>query len=270
MSEPGNDLDPKFRMPRSFGPAPGPRNLPVHQRHRRYEKEILSCTMSAKTDADRLAKFLPDGLSLLGEARLEVCVMSFRKLGWLAGRGYDILMVRIPVRWDGPQAGTGLFVPVVWENLADPIITGREELGWSKIFADISASPATSVPWACKASWDSHCFFELEASGFTAVADVPAAPAMVFRKYVPGTGTGKPDADYLTITAPDGPPTVLKSVENGQGCFAFHPASWQQMPTQYPIVSALSQLPLDDFSPVVRITSCGGGDGSGQCRLMLE
>jgi hypothetical protein len=30
----------------------------------------------------------------------------------------------------------GLFQPVLWENLADPII-GREELGYAKLFADI-------------------------------------------------------------------------------------------------------------------------------------
>ena len=28
-------------------------------------------------------------------------------------------------------------MPVVWENHADPILTGREQLGWSKIYADM-------------------------------------------------------------------------------------------------------------------------------------
>ena len=32
-------LAPMFRMPVSFGPAPGPRNLPEAHRHRRYDKK---------------------------------------------------------------------------------------------------------------------------------------------------------------------------------------------------------------------------------------
>jgi len=36
------------------------------------------------------------------------------------------------------------------------------------------------------------------------------------------------------------------------------------MPTQYPIVSALAALPLDEFGPAVLTETAGGGDGSGQ------
>lgn len=259
-------------MPRCFGYAPGPRNLPVDQRHRQYEKEVASWTISARTDPHQLEQFLPGGLALFGEARLEICVMSFRKLGWLAGRGYDIVIVRIPACWtEGQVESSGYFVPVVWENMADPIITGREELGWSKIFADISVSNAPAEPWQCSASWDGHGFFEFEASEFEEAVSTPEQMPMVFEKYVPSTGDGEAsDAHYLTITAPDGPEPQIRSVMNGAGRFSFRRASWEQMPTQYPIVNALTALPLHDFSPVLRISSSSGGDGSGQRKLVTQ
>lgn len=271
MSTRDESLLPRYRMPRSFGYAPGPRNLPAHQRHRQYEKEVISWTVSARTQADRLERFLPEGLSLHGEARLEICVMSFSNLGWLAGRGYDIVIVRIPVCWTERQAqGSGCFVPVVWENMADPIITGREELGWSKIFADIRVSDAAAKPWQCSASWDGHRFFEFSASGFTQIASAPTQPAMVFEKYVPATGEPEAvDAQYLTMTVPDGPEPKIHAVEEGQGCFEFRSASWEQMPTQYPIVNALAALPLCDFSRVTKVSSSSGGDGSEQRKLLL-
>ncbi|MEN7536699.1 acetoacetate decarboxylase family protein [Aurantiacibacter flavus] len=258
-------------MPRHFGPAPGPRNLPADQRHRRYEKEVVSYTISARTKAERLGAFLPDGLRLDGEPRIEVCIMSFFKIGWLAGRGYDILMVRIPARWIETETQcAGHFVPVVWENMADPIITGREELGWPKLFADISVSDPSDRSAKVTSSWDGHCFFDFRASGFETLAQAPAPEPMVFEKYIPATG--KPDysdAHYLTITVPDGPEPQVQSTEIGEGQFAFTQASWEQMPTQYPIVNALYDLPLDDFSPVIKTASIFGGDGSAQRKLRM-
>lgn len=149
MTQCDESLDPKYRMPRHFGPAAGPRDLPADRRSRRYEKELVSYAVSARTDAKQLIALLPDGLAPDGEVRLEVCILSFRKIGWLAGRGYYIIMVRIPARWiEGATKFSGYFVLMVWENMADPIITGREELGWPKIFTHISVSDplADSAP----------------------------------------------------------------------------------------------------------------------------
>lgn len=270
MAKVDEGLDPKYRMPRCFGFAPGPRNLPADKRHRRYEKEIVSYTASARTDPRQLAHILPDGVTLAGDARLEVCVMSIRNIGWLAGRGYDILMVRVPARWTQQQEEqSGYFVPVVWENMADPIITGREELGWSKIFADIFVSPQGDEQWRCSSSWGGHCFFDFQASNFEAASSAPPQLPMVFEKYVPATGNPEAaDVHYLTVTAPDGPEPQIRSVEKGEGSFNFHGASWEQMPTQYPIVNALASLPLEDFGVVTKVISSGGGDGSAQARLV--
>ena len=41
---------PMFRMPASFAAAPGPRNLPEEQRHRRFEKTTTSLSLSARTN----------------------------------------------------------------------------------------------------------------------------------------------------------------------------------------------------------------------------
>ncbi|GAA5062445.1 acetoacetate decarboxylase family protein [Erythrobacter westpacificensis] len=271
MTTSDDDLEPKYRMPISFGRAPGPRNLPAGQRHRRYEKELVSYTVSARTDAAALAQFLPDGLTLTGEPRLEISILSFRKIGWLAGRGYDILMVRIPAQWtENHEDSYGHFVPIVWENMADPIITGREELGWPKIFAEISVSEPASEPARCSASWDGHTFFEFQASDFSDFGPPPKQLPMVFEKYVPSTSDQVgPDAHYLTVTAPDGPEPVVRTVQIGEGIFRFYGAHWEQMPTQYPIVNALAALPLVDFSPVVKLAATLGGDGSAQRRLVV-
>jgi hypothetical protein len=263
-----DDLAPMFRMPVSFGPAPGPRNLPQAHRRRRYEKNALTLTLSAATDREPLAALLPPGFAIEGEPRIEVSLIVLTNIGWLAGRGYNIVMVRIPARWSGQEMVTGYFVPVLWESLADPILTGRDELGWPKIFADIPAPVNEAGRWSASASWEGFTFLDIEASDFVAGMDPAPASSTMFHKSVPRTGEwGEAEIDYLTVTAPDGPKPAVKSASRGAGCFEFHPARWEDMPTQYPIVNALAALPLREFGPATLVETSGGGDVSGQRRL---
>jgi hypothetical protein len=255
-----------YRMPVGFGPAPGPRNLPESQRHRRFDKTAVLLTLSAATEADPLAALLPRGATLVGEPRLEIVVTLLSDIGWLAGRGYNIVMVRIPACWQGEEQASGHFVPVVWENLADPILTGREELGWPKIFADIPAPDEGDGRMRGSASWDGFRFFEFAAEdlGAAPLPQETAAP-MIFRKYIPRTGEwGTAEIDQMTIVEPGPPAPEVRSCRVGSGRFSFVRARWEDMPTQYPIVNALAALPLRDFGPAVRLETSGGSDVSGQ------
>jgi hypothetical protein len=258
-----------YRMPVSFGPAPGPRNLPEEHRHRRYDKTVTSLTLSAETDAEKLARLLPPGFAVDGPPRIEIVLTVLKDVGWLAGRGYNIVLVRIPARYRGEEETDGLFVPVVWESMADPILTGREELGWPKIYADIPDPEISAGRWATRASWQRFTFLEMAAEDFQA-ADAPASSArpMMFHKYIPRTGQwGEGEVDYFTIIAPEGPPPRIRSTLQGSGTFTFNAARWEDMPTQFPIVNALAALPLADFGPAVLVEASGGGDASGQRRL---
>ena len=60
------------------------------------------------------------------------------EIEWLAGRGYNTLGVTFPVVFQGKRdRAIGPFLLVLWENLADPILTGREQLGYSKIYCEL-------------------------------------------------------------------------------------------------------------------------------------
>jgi hypothetical protein len=257
-----------YRMPVSFGPAPGPRNLPAEHRHRRYDKHTLTLTLSASTDADALARMLPRGFTIEAPARLEISLMVLSDIGWLAGRGYNIVIVRIPALWRGEEYVSGYFVPVLWESMADPILTGRDELGWPKIFADIPAPVVESGNWRAQALWEEFLFLDMSAGDFAPAEPPTAASPMMFHKYVPRTGRWREaDLDYFTVTGPDGAAPEVKSVSRGTGKFEFRHARWEEMPTQYPIVNALADLPLTEFGPATLVETRGGGDVSGQRRL---
>jgi len=90
-----------------------------------------------RTDPAKLDKLLPPGFSLGGDLIVSASCAWFRNLYWLAGCGYGILSVDFPVTYQGKtERLDGALCPVIWEGSPDAIMTGREELGFPKMFAD--------------------------------------------------------------------------------------------------------------------------------------
>ena len=131
-------FDPKrhYRMPTHFGPSLGPRQG-LDGRRFSCKKTPLVKTYAASFEADakQVEKLLPTGFTIAGEPKISIQFGMLREVEWLAGRGYNVFGVSVPARFEGKQDDvTGDFLLVLWENHADPILTGREDLGFSKIY----------------------------------------------------------------------------------------------------------------------------------------
>jgi hypothetical protein len=260
------DLDPIYRMPTAFGPAPGPRNLPKNKRGLRYVRDATSLSVTAVTDAQALASLLPPQFKLDGQPRIEIVIASYSNVGWLAGRSYNLIAVRIPATFESREGLlNGGVVPLMWENMADCLLTGRDELGVAKIFANISPIRKMGESYESEASWEGYRFLEIHGSSFCESEPPPALGTLFFHKYIPRTGAlFEADIDSITMTGPDGGDTKVKSVRKGVGQFTFNRARWEDMPTQYGIVNALAELPLLSFQDAWLVESSGGGDLMGQ------
>jgi len=79
------------------------------------------------------------------------------------GRGYTMIHVWWPVICERDEV-TGRFLAVMWENLADPIITGRGEIGQPKLFAEIPDWRLVDGTYCCEASWLGLRFLDLRAT----------------------------------------------------------------------------------------------------------
>ena len=127
-------------MPTHFGPAPGPRQVPpeVKADPTRSPRKML-VTASFLTEAAALEQHLPERFALAGEPVVTVEFHYLTEIDWLAGRGYTMICVWWPVIFTGERdRANGRFLAVMWENLADPIVSGREEIGHPKLYADIA------------------------------------------------------------------------------------------------------------------------------------
>jgi acetoacetate decarboxylase len=239
-----------YRMPTHFGPAPGPRQLPDDvvvdpKRSRR----TLSVAASFLTDPVVLEQHLPEGFTLAGEPVVTVEFHHMTDIDWLAGRGYTMIWVGWPATFTGSrEQATGKFLAVVWENLADPIITGRDEIGHPKLYAEIAEPRRWNGAQICTAGWMGFRFLELEVSQLhDAEQDRQGAisDGTLMVKYVPRTGTwGEADLHQVTLTPADDPDRTVERQQAGVGAVRFHRATWSDLPTMHHIVNALAELPI--------------------------
>lgn len=253
MLENDPELKPQYRMPRIFGALPGPRNVPVSRQGLRNNQQSSSIAVSFETDARLLAQWLPQDCEVDGLPILTVSLTYITNIGWLAGRGYNLIVVSLPMKHKSTsgEVRRGRFLPVVWENLADPIITGREELGWSKLYAEIPPAVVIGDCHHGRALWDGFKFLDVKVSNAQESAIVPQTIEGSFHyKYIPATGKhALADADYLEYSPPGVSATgyggmQVTRVLQGEGSVAFHPAAWEDVPFQYPILNALAALPV--------------------------
>ena len=239
-----------YRMPTHFGPAPGPRQMldgVVYDQKRSPRR--LSVAASFLTDPAALERHLPEGFTLAGEPVVTVEFHHMTDIDWLAGRGYTMIWVSWPAAFTGRQdRATGRFLAVIWENLADPIITGRDEIGHPKLYAEIAEPRRWDGTQICVAGWMGFRFLELEVSQLReAEAKRPAVASdgTLMLKYTPRAGAwGEADLCQVTLTPADDPDYHIEQPHTGVGTVRFHKASWSDLPTMHHVVNALAALPV--------------------------
>lgn len=237
-----------FRMPVFFGPTPGPREWP----------EGLTCDFDVTpkrivagvrflSNRDQMQALLPDCFEVAGEPIVTVDVHYVKEIGWLAGRGYNMCDVRFDVIYkgkDGPLLGN--LVLVRFENLCDPILSGREELGHNKLWCEIPELRIQDGRQSMELSWLNFPFLKMKLWDLQDDIAKPVAnpdhKGMLSYKYIPATGDwGDADVAYATLTPP-APQGRTLARKKGKGSVEFADANWEDLPTLHHLVRAFRSL----------------------------
>ena len=271
--------DTMYMMPTHFGPMSGPRQGPGGEKYAfaKDERKSTSISVSFLTNAHQLRPLLPPGFELAGEPVVSVFAVYMKEIDWLAGRGYNVLGVRIPVAFNGRKdRAAGPFLMVLWENLTDPILTGREQLGFSKIYCELPEPVVYNGKTHCTASWLGFRFLDMTITDLEEVAPEDVVPPIPLRpddtlrgtlhyKYIPKTGAwGEADVAYAVLTPDEVPVTPPSAHWRGRGTVEFHEARWQDLPTQYMVVNTLSALEIKEYRGASIEHRVGGSDISNQ------
>jgi hypothetical protein len=262
-----------YRMPTHFGPSTGPRRGPNGETFDGVDdRKSIEVSVSFRTNPEQLAAMLPPRFELGDEPIATVFATYMTEIAWLAGRGYAVLGMNFPVIYRGEQETVrGPLLTVLWENLTDPIITGREELGFSKIYCKLPNPRITSDSVACSASWLDSQIMDLRIENLEKAeksgSDVPAAKVdgLLHYKYMPRTGEwGTADSQYAVISPADGPTGQIIEQFTGDGFVEWKRSTWKDLPTQYMIVNSLADLEIREYTAASLTRSIGAGSLSNQ------
>ncbi len=267
--------DRMYRMPTHFGPRTGPRQGPDGQKfENRDSPRTTRITVSFLSNPTQLQALLPPGFTLAGEPMVTISAGYMTEIEWLAGRGYNVLGVSFSARFQGKEDDVrGNFLTVLWENLTDPIITGREELGFSKIYCELPPPTVLKGDYRLTASWLGFKFLDMEvtnlkqqsAEEIEAFTQSQSGAGTLHYKYMPRTGEwGQADSAYATLTPAAAPNQKIQERWLGTGQVQWHKARWEDMPTQYNIVNCLAELEIREYRGASLVKTLGGKDLSDQ------
>ncbi|KAK5130000.1 hypothetical protein LTR08_002555 [Meristemomyces frigidus] len=277
--------DPKtrFRSPLSFGPSPGPRrplgldpSHPTIQALRKSKPETsTNYSVRFKSSRTYLQNLLPPGFAFTSPGTLafaSIMCTTLDGMTWLGGGGYSYCGLYIHgvnyTKRDGSKI-YGTFLSVLFENLADPIITGRAELGMPKLFADIDVQHhGEGGDCSISLSWRGELFGKVEISKLekeerAAVNSVghseppqggpgpppsPPEQGLFCYRYVPAVGEpGKVDAEYavfLPKAEPQPSADPSETLATKVASVKFEAGDWQSLPTLHNIVKGLAEVPI--------------------------
>jgi hypothetical protein len=206
---------------------------------------------------------------------------------WLGGGGYSHCGLYIHgvnyTKRDGSKI-FGTYLAVLFENLADPIITGRDELGMPKLFCDISAQVQGNEA-SIALAWRGALFADIKVSGLSTPPPPPAesaAPAQRMPgppppppeqgqfayRYVPAVGQpGKTDAEYAVFIPNPKPTSEPEILTTATASAKFDARDWHSLPTIHNVAKGLADLPIYGVEEAKVVRAQGVSDVSAAERI---
>ncbi|KAL1305028.1 hypothetical protein AAFC00_003927 [Neodothiora populina] len=275
----------RYRQPISFGPSPGPRQ-PLNRDLSQHSYAAQNQTVTSirfKTSRTFLQNLLPtDQFSFISPgtfAEASIACCTLRNMVWLGDGGYNhcgLYIHGVQYKKKDGEVLTGTFLPILFEDLADPIITGREELAAPKLWCTIDIS-TSDTSRSVKLSWRGSPFVELELNDLqprtrnadqddgSANSKAPKAntdKGTLMYRYVPAVGQpGVADAEYAVFAEFDKPNTkpagsddtaqndkpqnkTSEDLLSTSASIRCTPGSWETLPTLHHIADEWSKVPI--------------------------
>ena len=248
------EFDPhsSYMMPAHFGPRP------LSPKASGWYRDVTTMVVPFLTDPASLASYLPKPFAVAEQPVVTVTYACNRNIDWLAGHGYNLISVAAAVLFEGEKERlAGNYTLVMWENLADPILTGRELQGIPKIYADIEDHSVIAGEWHTSASHFGHKILDMSVTDLReptteeiesyARGNEGKDNPMAWR-YLPGvSGIGQSVSEPTTFPSE----TQLTEAQVGTGRVDWQHLRWEQNPTQFHIVNALADLPVLEWLPAL-------------------
>lgn len=273
-----------WRMPVPFGPFPGPRQDAWGRLQPGNGERTFSTTLvKFKTSRTFLQNLFPNDQFSFAKpdtvAHASFLLTTLDKVAWLGGGGYSSLGLCVHgVRYtkrDGSHVD-GAYLPLMFEDLCDTIVSGREELGMPKLFCELDTHRrADSLH--LRVGWRGAVFGEMSLRSLTpdsaesehGTAGGEAAYGILAYRYIPAVGKpGEADAEYPIVVEAKTTPRSVRSVQRSRDAevrwWGLDPV---QLPTLHHVAGVLAEVPVYEIVSAKVVSGTGVPDASACRRL---
>jgi hypothetical protein len=272
-----------WRMPISFGPMPGPRQSFEKRSQNGLRGTFITASIKFKTSGTLLQNLFPNAAFSFSSpgtvAYASFSQTTLNQIEWLGGGGYRQFGLYIHgvqyTRGNG-EVIKGTFMPVLFESLADPIVSGREELGMPKLYCSIDINQ-NETRYLVQTGWQGALFGKMELEGLQeenietvrGTIGGDADDEILAWRYFHQAAINKGNAavEHLTFMprakeSNVGPSTVTKVQRALAATIAFDPLNWKRLPTLHHIITTLAEIPLYEIIDAKVVEGTGVPDVS--------
>jgi hypothetical protein len=214
--------------------------------------DVTSINITYETDSGMLAHYIPEGFELT-QPVVTILYAASRGLEWLGGGAYNLIAVNAPVAYTaGRDRLEGVYALVLWENKTAPILTGREQSGMPKIFADIQDLHQLGERLFTNASDEGSAFLRMDIRKTKAMAPEEvtnlnqqwASLNWFGWRYIPNIGRPGAALSHATLFPQE---FAFTQAWWGEGRVHWEAPLPEECPPQARIIEALSQLPIQAY-----------------------
>lgn len=204
---------------------------------------------------------------------------------WLGGSGYKHIGLYIHGMQYHKKNGeilNGTYMPILFESLADPIVSGREELGMPKLYTAVDIYQREKS-YRINTSWEGAVWGQFSWEGLEdldpetdkgTIGGEDDDGIMVYR-YIPSVGRemkGKADAQYPVFVphAEDSkivPSRVDRVRKATKAEFKIDGKDWDALPTLHHVISRLGEIPVYEVLAAKVVQGVGVPDVSSAVRI---
>ena len=236
-------------MPANFGSPAWVEPWPDPSGEAHYN-DVITIAIHYLTDGVKLRKYLPHPYELEGLPIVKVTYSMNRGITWLAGGQYNIVGLTVRASYLGENDKvTGDYVLVLWENLSEPILTGREIQGIPKIYGDIEDHHTFNGVMRTTLSNLGKKMLDIEAADLTEMEPVALEQLrtsgsdgrLLGWKYIPNETSSGPIISYATEFPIS---SEYSQAWSATGRLQWYQQEWVDNPTQAHIVNAIYSMPI--------------------------
>ncbi|KAL4889915.1 hypothetical protein BDV59DRAFT_210032 [Aspergillus ambiguus] len=277
--------NPYWRMPIAFGPMPGPRQTHLGVPRDGTKSTFTTASIKFKTSRTVLQNLFPPGRSgWRFTSPGTVAYASFSQttlnnMEWLGGSGYHHIGLYVHgveyVKKDGSIL-KGSYLPILFESLTDPIVSGREELGMPKLYTSVDVY-RRAKSYRIRTGWEGALWGNFLLEGLVEVDPSTATggisgendAGILAYKYIPKSGRKNkntaaeehPVWDPFSEAIPK--PTPKRLYTAAKASFQIDALDWEQLPTLHHVISRLAEVPVYKIMGAKLVEGEGVPDVSG-------